>query len=222
MDSGPSAEDRRSATELVREANHRVANHLTLLTATIQLQLDALKKGPEQVSRQAACDHLRAAIARIVAIGNLHRRLSGFAGSSIDLGQFLSETRSELLASLSAVDRTRVEERISKGCAVTAEQASIVCLVVGEVIVNALKYAHPPDVPVLIRLACRRLKRGVVVEIGDDGSGLPDGFDEERDGGVGFRLMRSLLHKIGAELDYESSPSGLKFKFTVPPEPVSS
>ena len=221
MDAATSADEHRSAQELVREANHRIANHLTLLTAMIQLQIDGLKTGPELLTRRQASDHLRAAVARIVSIGNLHRRLSALPEESIDLAEFLSGSRTELLTSLAVGNRIHVEERLSSGCAVTAEQASIVSLVIGEIIVNALKYAHPTGGPVFLRLSCARARRNIVVEIADDGVGLPEGFDEKRDGGVGFKLMRNLLRKIGARLTYKSSPQGLAFRITVPPIPTS-
>jgi two-component sensor histidine kinase len=208
--------EQRSADELVRESNHRIANHLTLLNATIQLQINTLMRGPEQISRQTAIDHLRTAVSRIVSIGNLHRRLAGSTDSLIELGQFLSEARSELLASLASGERAHVEEQMSKGCAVTPEQASVVSLVMGEMIVNSLKYAHPVESPVFIRLACKSMESAVVVEIADDGVGLPQDFDEARDSGVGFRLMRSLLRKIGAELAYKSGSDGLQYRITVP------
>lgn len=215
-------DEQRSASELVRECNHRIANHLTLLNASIQLQINNLKRGPEQISRQAAIEHLRTAVSRIVAIGNLHRRISSSVGSLIDLGQFLSEAHSELLTSLAAGERAHVEEQMSEGCAVTPEQASVVSLVMAEMIVNALKHAHPSDGSVLLRLACKPMNGAVVVEVADDGVGLPHGFEEERDSGVGFRLMRSLLHKIGGELAYKSSSGGLQYRITVPSQAVSN
>ena len=36
---------------LIHEANHRVANHLTLLAGMVQVQASNLAKGPEMVSR---------------------------------------------------------------------------------------------------------------------------------------------------------------------------
>lgn len=206
----------RAAEELVREANHRIANHLTLLTSMIQIQIDGLKTGPPTLPRDAAADHLRAAIARIVAIAGLHRRLTGSSDVFIDLGEFLSGTRADLLLSLGAGERLAIEETITPGCAATAEQASTLSLVMGEIVVNALKYAHPAGTPVLVRLFCAQTSDGFLIEIADDGVGLPEGFEEARHGGIGFKLMRSLVQKIGARLDYVSSPLGLSFRIAVP------
>lgn len=214
MDRGHGAASK--VPDSVREANHRIANHLTLLASMVQLQIEGLKGGPEVLDRQRAADQLRAVAARIVAIGNLHRRLAGSSMELIDLAAFLPETCADLLGSLGLDDRVRVEEEIAADCILTPEETSVISLVMGEIIVNALKYAHPTGLPVLIRIACRHSGSGIEVEISDDGVGLPENFDEGKHSGVGFKLLRSLLQKIDAELDYESCPLGLTFRFTIP------
>lgn len=217
MDSPGSAEWRQyEAPDLVREANHRISNHLTLLTAMIQLQIDRLKRGPDQISREDAVGLLRKTAARVVAIGNLHRHFALSSDALIELGPFLSDTRAELLASLSMEDQIRVTENLSPHCRVTGEEASVLSLVMNEVIINALKYAHPDGLPVAVALSCEMAPDGILVEFADDGVGLPDGFDEAVDGGVGFKLIRSLLAKIGAVLDLQSSRLGLCFRILVP------
>lgn len=213
------AQQAHAAQDLVREANHRIANQLALLTGMIQIQIDGLKRGPDHLSRQHVSDLLRNAAGRIVAIGHLHRRLASSSGEHIDLGPFLASSCAELLASLATDGQVRLTEDLSAGYRATAEQASVLCLVMNEVLVNALKYAHPDGLPIAMRLSCVLADGHVVVEMADDGVGLPDGFDEERDGSVGFKLIRNLLRKIGAALDLQSSPQGLCFRITLPAIP---
>lgn len=182
----------------------------------IQLQIDGLKRGPALLPREHAGDLLRNAAARITAIGNLHRHLASASDATIELAPFLASTRMELLASLLSEDNVRVTENLSAGCRVTREQASVLSLVMSEVIVNALKYAHADGQPVAIALSCNASHDRILVEIGDDGPGLPDGFDEARQGGVGFKLIRSLVAKIGADLELHSSPQGLHYRISLP------
>lgn len=211
----PSMEE--GARDLVREANHRIANQLTLLSGMIQLQIDGLKKGPDHLPREYAGELLRNAAARIVAIGNLHRHLASSPDLLVELGPFLASTRMEVLASLSCEDSVRVIENLSADCSVSRDQASVLSLVMSEVIVNALKYGRRPGQPVTIHLSAVRVDDHIVVEIGDDGNGLPDGFDESVHGRVGFRLIRNLLHKIGARLEILSGPQGLRFRISLSP-----
>lgn len=214
---GPDTAALRAAEDLVREANHRIANQLAMLTGMIQIQIDGLKRGPQELSRQHVAELLRTAASRIVAIGHLHRRLASSSDEHLDLGPFLASSCVELLASLTTDDRVQVTENLSGGCRVTADEASVLCLVMTEVLVNALKYSHPDGAPISMRLSCGQGDGGVFVEIADDGVGLPDGFDEQRDSGVGFKLIRNLVQKIGATLDLHSSPQGLCFRVALPP-----
>jgi two-component sensor histidine kinase len=56
----------------------------------------------------------------------------------------------------------------------------------------------------------------LVLRISDDGVGLPEGFDAEKDGGLGFRVMRSLAAEIGGELQIQSTHLGLTFRLSLP------
>ncbi|WP_119421063.1 sensor histidine kinase [Desertibaculum subflavum] len=94
-------------------------------------------------------------------------------------------------------------------------------LLVAEAVRNAVRHAHPSGVAGIIRLGCRRVPTGeMVVEIQDDGVGLPEGFDEARHGG-GFRLMRAAAARLGAAMTYRSSPLGLRLRFRLPASVLS-
>lgn len=204
------------AEDRIREANHRIANQLSLLTGMIQLQIDSLTHGPDHLPREMVRDLLRTAAARIVAIGHLNRQLSSASGSLIDLCPFLSSTRDELVASLAAQNRVRIRENLGPDCRVTGEQASVLCLVMNEIIVNALKYARPGGETVCLTLNCSAEAGTIAVELSDDGIGLPADFDETRHGRVGFKLIRNLAHQIGAELSLDSNEQGLAFRIALP------
>ena len=59
---------------------------------------------------------------------------------------------------------------------------------------------------------------GLVIEAGDDGIGLPENFDTARDGGLGFKVIRSLVGQIGARLQIDSNELGLLFRIRLPRE----
>jgi two-component sensor histidine kinase len=83
---------------------------------------------------------------------------------------------------------------------------------------NAVKHAHPTGIPVQITLVCDRNSQGnLAIEISDDGVGLPENFDVEKAGGVGFRLIRSLADRLRANLTVESDSLGLTFRLVFSP-----
>jgi two-component sensor histidine kinase len=203
---------------MIREANHRVANHLSLLAGLVQAQATSVSKGPLQFERDHVRGMLQDVAGKVISVGHLHRKLSdeGHDGE-IDLGDYLIECSQALIKSLSLEGRIGVVHRLGSRCAVSPEQAQPMALIVSEIMMNAIKYAHPTGLPVEIAIRCDNDSKGqVVVSVDDDGVGLPEGFDPKTGGGVGFRLIRLLSSSLGAELHVDSDSLGTRFRVTLP------
>ena len=105
----------------------------------------------------------------------------------------------------------------SDDCAVTSDQAAVIGLIVGEAVTNAIKYSHPTRVPGKITVQCQQDHEGLImIDVTDDGVGLPEGFNPKSDGDVGFRMMRALSERLEAALAFESSSLGLGVSLRVP------
>lgn len=205
-------------TELVREANHRIANHLSMIVGMVQIQTSALAKGPEVLPRTDVHNLLQDMAGKILSVSHLHRKLADTPhADELDLAGYLVESCSALLTSLGLNKRAGIAYRLSGRCMVSPDKAQTLALIATEIVMNAVKYAHPTEIPAQITICCSNDAHGkMVLEISDDGVGLPEGFDEKRDGGVGFRLIRGLTKQIGATLDVETSSLGLSFRLTLP------
>ncbi|HEY2445158.1 MAG TPA: sensor histidine kinase [Rhizomicrobium sp.] len=206
--------DGQFVTDLAAESNHRIANNLAILASMIQMQRAAVSRGPASLSSSEVRFLLNEIAGKIVGVGHLHRTLAQRPHHrNIDLGNCLEESCHCLLSSLNLGERTIIVHELDGGCEVTPEQAQPVVLIVNEVLMNAIKYAHPTGVPVRIRLACWRVNGGqLAVEVADDGIGLPEGFNAMTDGGVGFTLIRSLASSLGARLAVDSDALGTTFR----------
>jgi two-component sensor histidine kinase len=202
---------------LVSETNHRVANHLTVLATMVQAHAVKIARGPAQVPREAVQSLLTEVAGKVIGVGHLHRRLTDLPhGESIDLGDYLIESSQSLVKSLALEGQVGIVHRLDARCPVKAEQVQPVSLIVGEIIMNAIKHAHPTGIPVEIFIACGRNAAGrMVVEVGDDGIGMPENFDPKRDGGIGLRLIRQLAASVPAELLIESDSLGTRFRLTL-------
>lgn len=197
------------------EANHRIANQLGILAGLVETQRIAVSKGPELLTSDQVGHLLDGIAAKIASVAQLHRTLAHSCDVvHVDLGKYLAESCSVIIATLGIGDRVLTSFDLDEGCNVSAEQAQSVALIVNEVLTNALKYAHPTGIPVQFRLACRSIDDGqVIIEIEDDGVGLPDGFDMVRDGGFGFRLIRTLVDSLDGSLDVTSDSLGTSIRF---------
>jgi len=203
---------------LISEANHRVANHLSVLASLVQTQAAKVAKGPPQITREDVHSMLHEVVGKVISIGHLHRRLSDMPpGENIDLGDYLIESSQSLIKSLALEGRVGVVHRLDARCPAKAEQVQPVSLIVGEVIMNAIKHAHPTGIPVEISIRCGRDAAGrTIVEICDDGIGFPEGFDPRTGGGTGLRLIRMLASSLYANLDVQSDSLGTRFTIALP------
>jgi two-component sensor histidine kinase len=148
--------------------------------------------------------------------GRLHRT-SRDGNHSIHLSKFLREIAT---SSLSAVAQTEILFDLKADCEISAGHADAIALVVSEAITNALKYAHPTGVPGKICVASGRNKdQGLVIEVADDGVGLPEGFDPLTSKSAGTRLMRRCAEDVNGRLEFAQPPIGLCIRLEMPLSP---
>lgn len=104
------------------------------------------------------------------------------------------------------------------GALITWEEAAALDFVVREIVSNAYRYSHPAGSPVEVTIECGVTRDGeIVIDIGDDGVGLPPDFAEWRDAGNGMVSVRRRLQQIGARLNVTSDDLGLRFQIILHP-----
>jgi two-component sensor histidine kinase len=214
----------KTAQDLVAEANHRIANSLTLLVSMARMQASAAARRADAFSGAEVRLMLEGVAARIGTIGQLHRLLSYVPqGGCTNLMPHLRDVSEALVAALSSPEQGASVEHSGSDCLVLTRQVQPIILIVCEVFINAMKYAHPTGVPLVMRIDCAPAADGrLVLTISDDGVGLPEDFDPAKDGGLGFRVIRSLAAELGATLDIASTGLGLSFRLSVPASAMPS
>jgi len=102
-------------------------------------------------------------------------------------------------------------------CLVLMQHVQPMVLILSEIFINAVKYAHPSGVPLILVVDCDTTPGGeLLLTVSDDGVGLPEGFVPEKDGGMGFKVMYRLAQEIGGQLRILSTRLGLSFRLTLP------
>jgi len=118
---------------------------------------------------------------------------------------------------LASGNRLSFSVKLQSDILIDPAQAATLDYVIREIVTNAYRYAHPEGTPVEITMSCARGPEGtILLDVGDDGVGLPPGFDEWRDAGAGIVSMRAKLEKIGAALTITSDDLGLRFQIELP------
>ena len=206
-----------SVCDLALEADHRVANHLAMLSSYVRLKEKNLARQPDAqtpASLKLAFEGIRA---QIDAISRLHRSLATKKqGELIDLGEYIHHVCTPFMSGLSG--SIELTEDLHPSCLVRSDAILPLTQIASEVITNAIKYSHVRGETGKVTVRCHSLPGGELeFEIIDDGMGLPPLLDPRTSDGIGFRLIRALTAQIGAQSGFESSVAGTRFWLRMPP-----
>jgi two-component sensor histidine kinase len=191
---------------VVREADHRIANHLAMLAGYVGIKAAALQQGTDPISRRDVAITLQAIRSQIQVIARVHRGLIFDDGAAPDLSRHIHEACEPFQTTL--LPNMRLIEDLPGPCLVTARQLLPLTQIVAEALTNTIKYAHPAGKAGEIVVRCRRDDRGLRVEVADDGVGLPPGFDPKVDSGYGNKLLARLARQLGATLSFDAPEGG--------------
>jgi two-component sensor histidine kinase len=198
-----------SVRNLVAEANHRIANSLSAVSALVQHQISGLAEDRHPMHPLEVRQLLGEVRARLDAVARLHRALSDLpTDQPIDISGYVQQIAAELVATLSAPGAVVLHFAGELNCRAKPEKAVYVGLIVVELVTNSLKYAHPAGVRGTIDMKCSRRAGSLVIEVADDGVGLPDGFDPATSRN-GLRMVESLCRQLGGTVRFRSDDLGL-------------
>jgi two-component system, sensor histidine kinase PdtaS len=191
---------------LSRETDHRLLNDLQMIVSLLSLQGRAS-------SNAEVASQLAAAADRIAMIGRIHRRLHYFDGvQTVAFKQYLEDLCrdfSMMLSSEDSPERVIVVEGIEiKLPTVTGIPLGFI---VNELVTNAVKYGNG-------RITVRSEPnpgKGYALSVSSDGPALPEGFDPASCKGLGMRIVRSFVERIGGELRTGRGDNDQGTRFTV-------
>ena len=196
--------------EQLREVQHRVKNHLSLLLALIRLE-----------SRRTtdAKTALGVLANRVEALNMLYDEFSrsGSQGQgSIALGAYVSR----VCSALNMIDGHR-EVRMNletDEVRATLNSASQVGLLVSELLTNALQHGFAEDEAGEVAVRLWRDDSGdhACLQVADNGRGIPDGIDWPNTGNLGARIVRDLTTRISGTFDVETGGDGTTVTITIP------
>lgn len=180
---------------LFRELFHRTKNNMQVISAILMLQVGETDDGRVQEVFQKTSN-------RIDVMAMVHEKLYQSQNlSNIDLAEYVVDVAYFLM------QRHRIStERISlvfdtEPVKVLIDIAVPCGLILNELISNALQHAFPGGRSGTIRIHLRRLRPGeLLLEVADDGVGVPPDFDFRQAGNFGMHalaaIVESQLHGI--------------------------
>ena len=195
------------ANALRLEIDHRVKNSLAMVSGLLNLQ--ARQSGNEEV-----ISALKFAGDRVAAIAKIHDQLHmAQSPDEVDIADFAAS----LAASLGANSRLDVSITSSVPAAIVkANQAVNVGIILNELVTNALRHGFDVDGSGTITIDGSIHDGRLTFTVGDNGRGLPDGFDPASSSGLGMRLALLIARQNGGELAWSSGDGRTRFSFEIP------
>jgi PAS domain S-box-containing protein len=193
---------------LLKEIHHRVKNNLQVISSLLSLQSRCLRHPEDAVLFQESQRRIR-------SMALVHERLyQSKSLSRIEFAAYAKRLVESLIASHHEGGRPVALEADLEEVFLDIQTAIPCGLIVNELIMNALKHAFPDGRPGTIRLGLRLEADGrVELKVGDDGVGLPPGWDIESAGSMGMQIVTMLTGQIEGRLEI-SRAAGTQFRLS--------
>jgi two-component sensor histidine kinase len=189
------------------ELQHRISNNLQLVAALLNLETG-------NVADQSAKKALDEASKRLALIGKLHRNLYDPEGAEIDFGVFLKTLCDDVVSAWNA----RNVDCLVKSIRMTLppEQSIPIALIATELMSNSLEHGLKGRPHGKINVDVRRDGADtIILEVADDGNGLPPGFDVAMAKSLGLNIVQILTKQIDGRFEIQGG-SGTTCRIVIP------
>ncbi len=181
----------------IREIHHRVKNNLQTVAALLRLQA-------RRIDSPEAREALDEAVRRVGAIAVVHESLAHSPGEKVDADE-IADRLVALVRDMSLASRSVSVTRTGTFGILSADVVTPLSMALGELLQNAVEHGGGADVRLLPRRADKRL----IVDVVDEGPGIPADVDPFATSRLGLQIVRTLVtEELGGELDLRSGPDG--------------
>jgi len=183
----------------IREIHHRVKNNLQTVAALLRMQ-------SRRMTDPAARSALDESVRRVASIAVVHETLS----TALDEKVSFDAIADKVLAMCAEVATTGAPVEVVRSGSfgvLDGEVATALAMVLTELVQNAVEHAYRDGRSGRIEVGVDREPHALVVEVVDDGAGLPDGFDLATSTRLGLQIVRTLVNgELGGELALTPRP----------------
>lgn len=184
----------------IREVHHRVKNNLQTISSLLRLQARRLPPGE---ARHALDEAER----RVRSIAVVHEVLSRDTTDEVDFNEILPalvRMAEDLSSTYEPVQVTWSGEAGEMG----AQVATPLAVALNELVQNAVEHAfvgHPPGREPRVQVNFARNGHELVVEVRDNGAGLPPGFSVDNTTSLGLSIVKGLVNgQLGGRIEMTS------------------
>jgi PAS domain S-box-containing protein len=200
---------------LLAEIHHRVKNNLAVISGLLQMQMWNV----EDESAKIALQHSQL---RIQSIALVHEKLyQNETFADINISDFAKELVDAVSDSFKQPEQDVTLGYRMDDIKMNINQAVPLSLLLNECIVNCYKHAFDGRKEGEINITLDLNDDKVEMQVADNGHGLPNKFDFEKEQSLGVTLIRTLVSQLRGSAMYESKGEGTRFILEFTLEEVS-
>jgi PAS domain S-box-containing protein len=194
---------------LLQEIHHRVKNNLQVISSLISMQVRKLEPG---TSREA----LEECQTRVLAIALIHEKLyqsKDYAG--VEFAEYARSLAANVFRTLGTSRHNVTLDLAIDPIPLPIDRAIPCGLLINELITNALKHAFPGPRGGVVRVGLTRDGAELVLEVRDDGVGLPEAWNAYQMKSMGLQLVVTLTEQLRGALAVDGR-GGASFQIRFP------
>jgi PAS domain S-box-containing protein len=181
---------------LLKELHHRVKNNLQILTSLISFQIkDDNEARVNQILTE--CKD------RVRTIAIIHEKLyqaSDF--SSIEVRKLISDIASSLVYSLRDTGNQTDLILNIQDISIGIDVAIPLGLIINEIVSNSVKHAFPSEMKGEVNIDFHTMNGEFVLNVHDNGIGLPEDFNTEKSDSLGMYLIYTLVEQLNGRVEF--------------------
>ena len=194
---------------LLRELHHRVKNSFAIVTGIVGLEVNRVDE-PDMRSVLMDIRNRIGSLSNLYTILNHEREVK-----DLRLDHYLDQMSHSLIDSY-ASEKNRITLRMDlHEIPIDVNRAISIGLMVNELLTNALKYAFPGNRKGTIGILLKQEGAMIIIEVSDNGAGLPSDFSINKPKGLGLELVRLLANQLDGTITIDSDGKTV-FRISIP------
>ncbi len=171
---------------MIQEVHHRVKNNLQTIAGLLRMQARRVKSDE---ARQA----LDEALNRILSVAVIHEFLSSESSNVINIKELSQRIITQFQQGMLPLDKTIRLELAGDPIYLPARQATACSLIINELLQNAIEHGFTDKQEGFVRLNLADSGDEVMIEVTDNGNGLPDDFELSQSDSLGLQIVKILV-----------------------------
>lgn len=191
---------------LLQEIHHRVKNNLAVVSGLLQIQ--RFSSDDEGVNKVLSNSEMR-----IRSMALIHEKLyQSQSLSDIDFKIYIEDLLKTIRKTIQ-FDKNIAVQINCDSVFVNVNQAVPCALILNELLSNAIKHAFEDNNEGEVTINIHESEDRMLVEVADNGRGIPEGFDLNSVHSMGFTIVQTLLKQLEADFEINTA-NGTQFLFS--------